>query len=370
MFIAAALLFCYVLLLFWLILRWGNPSQDRKGEKSHLACSVLVPFRNEADNLSTLVESLSRQSHSGFEVLFINDHSTDEGETLLEELLKRSPLEASVLSLSGTSGKKAALNEGIHQSSHDIIVTTDADCTMGAGWLTGLLLPFDDEQVQMVLGPVNLKGQSLWQKMQSLEFSSLMAITSLSASLGKPLMANGANIAYRKAAFEQVNGFQGIDSSPSGDDELLMHKIISHFGGGVLFNRSGNTLVSTEAMPTWSEFRNQRIRWASKWKVGKRQNTMLSALMVLLIQLSQLYVLIQVFVEERFALMGALVLGLKFIAEILLIRQIRKPFSLKTPITIFLLCFILYPFYAIYFGLAANFKKFDWKGRQYAPVSR
>lgn len=317
-----------------------------------------------------LVSSLDKQIHRDFEVIFINDHSTDLGEMNLKELLTQTSLNWKLLSLDTHSGKKAALQLGVKSAANDIIVTIDADCTVEAHWLKTMLVPFENEQVQMVLGPVMLTGNRLWQQLQSVEFSTLIGVTGVTAKWGNPVMANGANLAYRKSAFEKVNGFEGIDSTPSGDDELLMNKIRREFGKSIVFNSAPDALVKTSAFENWGKFKNQRLRWASKWKVGLRPMTILTALVVFMVQLAQLSIVGLVFVQSDIMLVVSALLPIKFFSELLLISLVGAVYQLRTPIHIFLLCFILYPFYAIYFGIAANFKKFEWKGREYTSTTR
>ncbi len=332
--------------------------------------SVLVAFRNEKENLEALVSSLSNQTHSNFEVLFIDDHSDDSGAIILKELLNETNLQWRIIQLQNGSGKKAALKQGISAAQFDLIVTTDADCIHNAQWLENMVQPFIHTDVQMVLGPVMLTGKSLWQKLQSIEFSPLIGVTAVMAFLGKPIMANGANLAYRKSAFETVGGFQGIDGTPSGDDELLMYKMRNQFRKTVVFQSSPQALVTTEAFRDWRSFSHQRLRWASKWKVGKRPATIISAIIVFLIQMSQLIIigcLISGYWYNEL-LLGALII--KLMAELVFIVFIRNTYSIKTSVFHFALCFILYPFYAVYFGLAANFKNFEWKGRKYTSEAR
>jgi cellulose synthase/poly-beta-1,6-N-acetylglucosamine synthase-like glycosyltransferase len=92
----------------------------------------------------------------------------------------------------------------------------------------------------------------------------LQGITGASVSQRFHTMCNGANIAYTKKAFEEVNGFAGIDALPTGDDMLLMYKIYNRYPEGVVWLKSAPAMVTTQACSTWSSFFQQRIRWASK----------------------------------------------------------------------------------------------------------
>lgn len=369
MFFLVAVLLAYSLAIFTCFLLLKDSSIANPPQVSlTFSASVLVPFRNEEKTLSELVEALSCQRDADFEVIFIDDHSTDKSLEVLKEALVEAKSAWQIIELEDKAGKKAALSEGIKNASHNLIVTTDADCKMGPLWLQTVMAPFQNPNILMALSPIMLSGNTTWQLLQSIEYSPLVGITKIMAEYGKPIMANGGNLAYRKSAFEEVGGFKGIDGTPSGDDELLMNKIINKYPDGVVFQSSRNALVTTDAMPDWKSFVNQRLRWASKWREGKRPGTMLTAVLVFVVQLAAILAVISLFLQPQnsFWIVGALVCKLLF--EYLFVRRIRKTYRFRTPIHFFLLCFILYPFYGIYFGIAANFKKFEWKGRKYPSI--
>ncbi|OEK01764.1 hypothetical protein BFP97_09670 [Roseivirga sp. 4D4] len=354
----------YLLFLLVLIVVWNTWKLDPRPYQE-IPISVIIPFRNEEKNLFKLVKSLSEQGHRVFEVVFVNDHSEDEGLNLLRELLQEVSFDYQIHTLKDTFGKKEAIKAGIEMANNDLIVTTDADCAAGSKWLEEISSRFQDEHIQMVVGPVVLTGNSFWQKMQSLEFASLIGTGGVFLRMGLPLMANGANLAYRKAAFKKVDGFNGIDSTPSGDDELLMHKVNQEFPNGIKFQKSIGSVVSTEASEGWSAFRQQRLRWASKWRVGLRFATILSALLIFIVQLIQLWLFYNLFDPGDNLQLIASLLFFKLLIEFIFLWSIGHTFGQKMNGIAFIVNYLLYPLYAIYFGIAANFGKFKWKGRAY-----
>ena len=359
----------YLLFLLVFILVW-NTWKSLVTEKPEISISVIVPFRNEAETLPRLFNSFKAQSHVAFEVILINDHSEDNCVRVLEDLLKDSPFPFQLHSLSNSFGKKAAIKKGIEFSTHDLILTTDADCYAGPNWLKGMSYPFNESSLQMLVGPVLLVGDSFWQKMQSIEFSSLIGTGGSFLRLKIPIMSNGANLAYRKNAFESVNGFDGIEGTPSGDDELLMNKVNKAFPNSIQFQKSSQAVVISEAMEGWASFKQQRLRWASKWKVGFRLSTMLSAIAVFLVQLIQVRLIIQLFTSVSNLELIASLLLLKLLIEYIFLWSVRRSFGQKMHGLAFLVNYLLYPFYAIYFGIAANFGKFHWKGRRYKTSTK
>jgi poly-beta-1,6-N-acetyl-D-glucosamine synthase len=228
--------------------------------------SVIIAVRNEEKNVTGLVGYLARQSYPKvlFEVIIVNDHSTDNTLNILNTLT--SDLTVKILQLpEGITSKKKAIEAGIKEASGELIVTTDADCSMGEFWLQSFASFYRETGAQFIAAPVKMDGHfSLLDTFQSLDFLAMQAITGASVNNRFHTMCNGANLAYTKSAFLEVNGFEGIDEIPSGDDMLLMHKIYSSDPNKVLYMKNTEAIVSTHPESSWKNFLQQRIRWASK----------------------------------------------------------------------------------------------------------
>src|SRR5579859_460690 len=280
----------YFVLLFALRFGWANAMQPAKKLQidKPLFLSVVVPFRNEEDNLEALIRSLSDQDLSGekWEVIFVNDHSTDGSFQKIQQS-KNFAASVTIASLSNETGKKAALAHGVALAQGDVIVTTDADCACPEGWLRNIGLFFQDSTVNMAIGMVALEDErTFFSQWQSMEFASVMGSTVASIGWGKPLMCNGANLAFRKKNFEEVNGYLGNVHIPSGDDEFLMRKILQRHPNSIRLMNSAEAVVVTRPQASWTEFLSQRIRWASKWKSNPSGPAKLLAIFIFLIQAS------------------------------------------------------------------------------------
>ena len=324
--------------------------------------SVLVPFRDEADNLHNMVRVLQKQAYPNFEVVFINDHSTDNSQEVLEKALSAVKFDYKLLTSEG-EGKKSAIASGVNQAKGEIVLTTDADCTFGEFWISTMAAAFVSEEVQMVSGPVRLTGTSVFERWQQMESMVLVATGAAMIRFGFPGMANGANLAYRKSAFEAVNGFESIDQTPSGDDELLMMKMNEAYPNGITYCNAKEAIVGTRALSGWREFKNQRLRWASKWKVGSRLSIRLVALFVFVFHLA--YLLMPFAWLADFISTDTLVslITARVTLELGLVYYLGSFFKIPLAVRAFALHHIFYPLYAIYFGLAANFGTYTWKGR-------
>jgi cellulose synthase/poly-beta-1,6-N-acetylglucosamine synthase-like glycosyltransferase len=250
------------------------PEFDASGKTSHTQISVLIPARNESSHIASCIESLSYQTYPKhlFEVIVIDDHSTDGTSDMVKEL-QYPALTLRCLRLSevpdqpGTLAyKKLAIETGIHASTGELIVTTDADCLFHPAWLATLASFYEEKGAKFIAAPVRISGptHSHLSVFQTLDFIALQGITGASVYKKFHSMCNGANLAYEKRAFYEVEGFKDITAIPSGDDMLLMHKIYNKYPDAVFFLKSPQAIVSTRPETTWKGFIHQRVRWASK----------------------------------------------------------------------------------------------------------
>lgn len=230
--------------------------------------SVIIPFRNESRNILSSLECLQYQSlnEEKFEVIYVDDESTDDSFDKLKNAISKK----NVAVLKVPSGfhqnahKKRAVAFGIENSKGGIIVTTDADCRQSSDWLI-TLLSFMDDETGFVSGPVKFSEDGgIFGKLQAIEFSGLILTGAGLIGINKPVICNAANIAYRRKAFEKVNGFSDNLNLSSGDDEFLMQKINSSTEYKVKFCSSNKAVVETDPSPTIKDFILQRRRWASK----------------------------------------------------------------------------------------------------------
>lgn len=276
MIITGAILFAYGLLMATYFWQWKKVSEFRPPSvECTTRVSVVVAARNEEENLPLLVTDLRNQTYSSalFEVILVDDFSTDNTSLLAKSL----PGNFKMITPSGdanTSSKKKAIAAGVKAATGSLMVITDADCRIPATWIETMAKFFETTGACFIAAPVKYRcSGSLLQVFQTLDFMMLQGVTAASVSAGLHNMCNGANLAYTKKAFETVNGFEGIDRLPTGDDMLLMHKIDKQFPGKVAYLKSEEGMVTTDPAPTWTAFFHQRIRWASKtmvyedWKI-------------------------------------------------------------------------------------------------------
>ena len=187
-------------------------------------------------------------------------------------------------------------------------------------------------------------------------------------------MCNGANLAYEKAAFYEVNGFKGIDAVASGDDMLLMHKIYKRYPERTMFLKSKDAIVQTKPVENVSAFFNQRIRWASK---ADKYDDKRILPVLLLVYFFNLMLLILPFVSFfrnprysifniQYSLITAWIILLLFktIAELFFLFPIAFFFNRQRMLWVFPVMQPFHILYTIIAGLLGKFGNYDWKGRK------
>lgn len=328
------------------------------------AVSLLIPFRNEAKNIPSLNLNLMKLKYPNLEILLIDDNSEDDSFELLQKTFVENQ-KVQVLR-SRDMGKKRALEFGVKVATGQIILCSDADCEFSEFWIERMVLPFQDPKIQLVAGTVMVEEKAEFlHEFQSLDWASILLLTNYSFSQKNPLMCSGANLAYRKEAFEKVNGYEGNREFASGDDEFLLKKINKEFGKEAChYMVFSDSLVKTKPEPTWESLINQRVRWASKWKAHFSISHALSALAAFLVQLVWIGSLYLVFLGAKGLLAFGLVWLIKMAAEKISLGKVLKTLGKHPSNTLILQTSVVHPFYVLRVGIAALSGKFTWKGRE------
>ncbi|ADB38259.1 glycosyltransferase family 2 protein [Spirosoma linguale] len=330
--------------------------------------TVVIPVRNEADNIRNLLDDLSRQTYARFEVIVADDSSTDATLSIVQQYAQSAPFALRPLPLTNertASPKKRAITQSIAIATGDLILTTDGDCRVGPNWLASYAAFQTQTGARLISGPVTFTDEhTVFDALQTVEFSSLIGSGACTMQLGVPTMCNGANLCYVKEVFAEVGGFAGFDHLASGDDEFLMHKISVRYPNGVQFLKSPEAIVRTGTHQTWRGFYNQRKRWASKWRAYDSYLPSLLAVFIFLCNVVPVVAVLGWCLDFLNGNVTLLVIGLKLVPEFLFLRQILVFLQKKSSVPVIPLTQFIYPLYVLFFGLAAQGKGYYWKGRK------
>lgn len=255
--------------------------------------SVVVPMHNEEIGVRATLEALLAQAYPGcWEIVCVDDRSSDGTAAILQEFALRdaririvsiSPEEEDV-----PSPKKRALARGMAATQYEILATTDADCLPPSNWLATLASSFSDD-VDIVQGPKHLMGDGrACHRYQRLEVLAFVAAEAAGFALGRPFLASAPSLAYRRTIYENSGGFRGLEGLVSGDDDMLVHRMV-HAGGRPAYAYSPSASVGTHPADTWTQVLNQRARWASN---GSRYESVSYVAFLLCIFLYWLWLLV------------------------------------------------------------------------------
>jgi cellulose synthase/poly-beta-1,6-N-acetylglucosamine synthase-like glycosyltransferase len=373
MLVTCAIILCYALLITAISVGWFKLNDFEISDQKHqVKISIIIAVRNEASAIGSLLESLLKQDYppEHFEIIIVDDHSTDETKQRFEEITSKlngiPNLKFISLEPDGGFGKKAALSQGIKFSNGELIVITDADCTAGSSWISTIAAYYNQYKPQMILGPVQMADDgSVFGKFQSLEFMSLISTASGSCSAGFPLLANGANIAFTRQAFESCGGFSGHMEFPSGDDMFLMMSIKKKFGAGsIRFLKSADAIVKTTAIKGLKPFLQQRMRWVSKSKGYTDPVLIATSILVYMVNAVLLISGISAFLFPGFYKIFLLIYLAKMVIDFPLMLSFARFQKSGALLWLFPFMEILNAVYTVFIGIVGNIWKYEWKGRR------
>lgn len=301
-----------------------------------LKVSVIIPFRNEEENICKCIDSVLNQnfSNSKFEIIAVNDHSDDQSITRLEKYKNNNRVN---IITNKNQGKKHALLTGIYNAKNEIILTLDADCTVNDNWLISMCNIYEKEQCQMLCGPISYQtSDSLFQKLQQAESAAILGISFTLNNLKLPSTCNGANLMFDKNSFIKVGGYRHIEID-SGDDDLLMHDFFKS-NLKIVATLNKDCTVQTTPCQNFQEFKAQRLRWISKAKHYQYSVNNKIQLMVIIQNLSFYIALIYSLFEPQYILL----ISLKFFSDFMYGIVLSKQLKLK------IYTILLIPFYQLY----------------------
>jgi len=250
--LALILLYLYILsaisivfFLLYFVRRIGRyPKVELKD--SDFPVSIVVCAHNEALNLKKNLPFILEQDYPCFEVVVVNDRSTDATASVLEELLLQykhlSVIEVKEGEKKGF-GKKYPLTQGIKAAKHEYLLLTDADCRPKTKFWAKYMMSAFTEGKEIVLGFGKYEKRAGWVNKMVQYDTFFVAVQYFSFALaGMPYMGVGRNIAYKKSLFERENGFQSHENIASGDDDLFVMQAATKQNTAVMMEEESHTV--------------------------------------------------------------------------------------------------------------------------------
>ncbi len=370
--IAVCITLIYLCLIGSLIYGFGNIKdfflQDLKPKTKF---SVVIPFRNEARNLPALLESIVKLNYLNelFEIIFVDDDSLDASVDIINQMTSHFPqMDIRLIknARNTSSPKKDAITTAISLAKYDWIVTTDADCLLPKFWLDSFDEYIQQQNPEFIVAPVTYsKMATFLDHFQLLDMLSLQGSTIGGFGVGKPFLCNGANLAYTKQLFKNVNGFQGNSDIGSGDDIFMLEKAVKNKMTRVGYLKCEQTIVITLSQPSVDALISQRVRWAAKASGYQNLFAKLVGIIVFLMNGGLLVFGLMTFIGIIKINIFIYLLVIKFGVDLLLIYKTATFMNEKEVLKTYLFAFFLYPFFSVYVVFVSVFKGYKWKGRDY-----
>lgn len=328
-----------------------------------LPVSVVICARNESRNLQENLPLIMTQDYPDFEVVVVNDCSTDDSSTILNQLENKYP-NLKVVTVNEhkrfKTGKKFALTMGIKAAKNEHLLLTDADCKPASSyWIKRMQEKFSDQQ-EIVLGysPYQKTGKFL---NTFIRFETIKtAINYLSAALNNhPYMGVGRNLAYTKSLFFRSKGFAAHLHLISGDDDLFINQTATAFNTAVQINPEAHTYSETKT--NLSDYYRQKRRHMGVGKYYKSRNRILITLDALSGFLFYTLFTILLFLKFELWVVGGIFI-FRLIAQCLIYPKIFKKLDAADLIWWFPVLDLFYYIYLNLFGVVGSVtKNLKWK---------
>jgi glycosyltransferase involved in cell wall biosynthesis len=234
--------------------------------------SVIICAKNEEKNISSLIEILLHQNYPNYEILIIDDASSDKTQEIIEAYqLSNSKIKLVKVENNETfwGNKKWALTLGIKAAKFENLLFTDADCKpVTENWIYEMTKNFQNENTIIL-------GYSPYQKVKNSWLNKLIRFETLFtalqyfswAKIGKPYMGVGRNLAYKKSEFFNQNGFVNHMKVHSGDDDLFVNAAANNKNTIIEFSKE--SFVFSVPKKTWKEWVLQKRRHLTTAKYYK-----------------------------------------------------------------------------------------------------
>lgn len=357
----------YLTLNCWIALKWQQMEieSDHSCTDDPIQFSILIPVRNEAENIVSLIESIQAQSYpkDAYELIVIDDHSTDH--TI--ELVKHCE-NIKVVHLIGQpekNNKKRAIAQGIQRASFEYIMTTDGDCVWTKGILQALSQSIRRNKTDLICGPVaidqNSPGLPWLKDFEMMDTAGMMLVTAAGIHSNQFFLGNGAFLCYKKSDFLKLDPYKLNMQWASGDDVFLVQKMYNN-GRKIRYLKNPTALVYTSANDNFHSFFHQRLRWSKKNKQFSNSRLLLFMIIPFVTSLALFPGAFLLYLSKDLFYIFLMVGMMKILGDAIIYWSAKSFFNLEFSGTKIVLLSILHILYISIFGILGLLPmKYRWK---------
>lgn len=357
------LLIFYCGIIFFFVFKYISQATEYSFEEYQSLVSIIVAYRNEENQIASLINDLYVQDYAyDYEIIFVNDHSTDNSLEIVENLKDKRLISISLPD--GIEGKKQALKYGARIAKGELLLFTDADCSVKPKWLRLMVMPFAKKNTLMAAGPFLYTFDSnILGFFQHIEQTLLWGFSKTMSIIQHPVMCNGANMIIKKDLYISLSE-KIHNNSPSGDDIFILQEVKKIDPKSIVYVDLNETVTYSTPTRSLRTLLNQKIRWASKSSKLSDPAMNITGSIFMIINMYFLYCLISgspksFFIKTSFELFFLLTI---YTYQFGKFKNISKSllFLLKS------FCILaVYPFYGLLVVFLAKTSRFEWKGRIY-----
>lgn len=336
------IILCYGILICYYIFSFRNLNsyEPNSNTKVPISATILIPCRDPNSNLLELIDEMKSQigKSAQIEILVINDFSNTKN---VLNNTHHIDLAGELPNLtSATNNKKQAINLGVNLAKFETIICLDADVRLNKDWWIILSNFIADKNPKFAAGLHRYSDTtSFLNKFLRLEQDILTASSIAALLMGQPTMCNGAFVVFSKAAYNSVNGYEGLYHINGGDDLLLYHRIFKQYPLEVFYIKNLSSAVESTAASTWTELIHQRTRWISKSADYELSGIKIQALLILMANVTSVLSLFWIKLVPIFVV--------KILIDLIFIFQIKPFYRFKYYYRDYIVFSIIYPFYSL-----------------------
>lgn len=351
---------------------------DQQGRTELLdfpAVSVVIPCRNEAEHIGAALKDLIAQEYppDKLQVVVVDDRSEDGTGEIAGQYAEKF-FGITVICIADCpediSPKKHAVLRGMEASDGEIIITTDGDCRFHPGWIKSLISNFS-EDTGAVTGLTIFdrdRREPFWQRLQQLDYLSHSFFAAGAIRRGIAFNCNGSNLAIRRAAFEDTNGYGKIRQVITGDDTLLIQRIRHQGKWRIRFTAAAESIVRSWPEETPLDVFHQRLRWGSGG-MSYQSTVRWFALSTFAFFFGLLFSPF-LWLAGWISSIWIILLGVKWIQEAHVMKAGWKTFRLHPDWLAFILLQIIHIPAIITFSAGGHLWGFRWKGQRFHRKSQ
>lgn len=349
---------------------FSKPSKATNIPSKEEAVTILVSAHNEFKNLKTLIPKLFEQDYPNYEVLIVNDRSTDRTKRLLEEMMVTYPKLRSVTikyTPNHVSAKKFAMTLGIKVTRNDIILLTDADCRPNTNqWVRKITAPVRENNKTFALGYSGYEKEkgflNNWIQYETL----LTVLYYFSFGLWKaPFMGVGRNLCYRRSFFMEVKAFKDLWHIEGGDDDLFVNKYATGRNTAVVLDPESNTTsIPKKTVKEYLVQKKRHLHAGKYYRSEDKQKIGFFTLSHALFWLGGLGLMIYSGIDkswEHFSIVFGIILLRSVIMVAVFSSSSKKIQGTKAPKNIWILDFLYLGYFWVLGTISHQAKDIQWK---------